>query len=84
MEKVRRNKDEKAQKIRSKKYHREIVIEYFLLLTFYFLFLEKEIYFLLAGFFAGAFTGAALTGSAGFSGSAPSMPISSTLKMSIE
>jgi len=50
-----------------------------------FLFLEKEIYFFFATFFGAAFFGAALTGSAGFSTvSKPSMPMSSTLKISIE
>ena len=46
---------------------------------------REGIYFFFAGFLAGvALTGAALTGSAGFSASKPSMPMSSTLKISIE
>ena len=55
------------------------------MMKLYFLFLEKEIYFFFATFFGAAFAGAALTGSAGFStASKPSMPMSSTLKISIE
>ena len=55
------------------------------MMKLYRLFIEKEIYFFFATFFGAAFAGAALTGSAGFStASKPSMPMSSTLKISIE
>ena len=45
---------------------------------------REGIYFFFATFFGAALTGAGFAGSAGFSGSKPSMPMSSTLKISIE